>query len=123
MACLELCEGFYTTQRQIPTQIPIGFCTHFIGLCQCKHSITALQNHSVHSRPTKVLSSTVNKVERVIQAMNSVDNLIRSRTYTRFMYFYKVQLPYLKAPPECLCKKPRYNNLHLIVHCQCFTLA
>ena len=34
----------FTLQRDIPTQIPIGFCTHFMNLsiahCQCKDNIT-----------------------------------------------------------------------------------
>ena len=33
MVGLELCESVHTVQRQKSTQIPIGFCTHFIGIC------------------------------------------------------------------------------------------
>ena len=46
IACTELCGSVYIAQREIQTQIPIGFCTHFIGLCicighcPCKHTIT-----------------------------------------------------------------------------------
>ena len=40
MACIELCGGVHTAQRQRLTQISIGFCTHFIGIGlgvgQCK---------------------------------------------------------------------------------------
>ena len=31
----ELTGSVHTAQRQVPTQIPTGFCTHFIGLSLC----------------------------------------------------------------------------------------
>ena len=37
MGCTELCGGVHTAQRQTPTQIPNGFCTHFIGLGPFSH--------------------------------------------------------------------------------------
>ena len=47
IACIELCGSVHTPRRQIPRQIPIGSCTHFLGLnlclcislCQYKHTI------------------------------------------------------------------------------------
>ena len=46
MTCIALCKGFHTAQGQTPTQIPIGFCTHFIRMCfgvgQCELTITAM---------------------------------------------------------------------------------
>ena len=31
--CVELCGRVHTTKKHIPTQIPIGLCTHFVGNC------------------------------------------------------------------------------------------
>ena len=31
----ELCESVHSAQRQIPTQIPIGFYSHLVGLGLC----------------------------------------------------------------------------------------
>ena len=33
MCCIELCGGVHIAQRQVPMQIPIGFCVHVIGIC------------------------------------------------------------------------------------------
>ena len=33
MACVELCGGVHTAQRQRLMQISSGCCTHFVGIC------------------------------------------------------------------------------------------
>ena len=33
MGCIESCRGVHTAQRQMTTQIPIGFCVLVIGIC------------------------------------------------------------------------------------------
>ena len=61
MAYTELCGGVHTPQRQRPMQIPVGFCTHFIGtrvdhglgLCQCERTVTMVNSHCPTPRPTK----------------------------------------------------------------------
>ena len=40
MACIWLCGGVHTVQRQIQTQIPIRFCTHFTVLASVSVSVS-----------------------------------------------------------------------------------
>ena len=50
MTCMELCGSVHIAQRQIPTQIPIGFIglgrRVFIGHCRCKHTIILLRQNN-----------------------------------------------------------------------------
>ena len=61
------CGGVYNVQRQIPTEIPIGLCTHFIGIClglgvgqcECTIIIKGKERKPTHSksRKTDVIST------------------------------------------------------------------
>ena len=62
MAYTELCGGVHTPQRQRPMQIPVGFCTHFIGtrvdhglgLCQCETTSDLKDYYTLHYNVTFV---------------------------------------------------------------------
>ena len=74
MACMELCGSVHTAQREIPTKIPVGFCTHFIGLgvcfCighyQCKHIIMCLLVHYFNESEQVVLLSLICILSRIL---------------------------------------------------------
>ena len=57
MACIELCGGVQTAP--ISTQIPIGFCTHFIGHFHCKQGTVSKSKQSYHWSLTKKASQNV----------------------------------------------------------------
>ena len=60
IACIELCGSVHTAQRQIPRQIPIGSCTHLIGLNLCLRlciSLCQYKHNTVYSFPEGCVNS------------------------------------------------------------------
>ena len=103
--CIDLC-GVHTAQRQIPTQIPIGFCSDcigiFAGLCfgvwQCECTIKQNMNQ------TRIRSTWCNDFMHVNNGCNIFSNILfvwLERVTHRYFLKYLIMEGLGKVPPNC----------------------
>ena len=77
MGCIELCRGVHTAQRQISTQIPIGFCVNLLVSMTVSISVSVSVSGSVNvTYYTRAFY--LNQVCNFIDLIDNRPNLLRT---------------------------------------------